>query len=268
MVIKKLLIAFTLLAAFIVLACAVAVIFIDPIVRAAVEKQSAIALKVPTKLDDASIKFSGHATLGKFEISNPAPYTEPRAITFERFDVAVPPRQLLGEVVHVDAVTVVRPEMTLEFSGTKNNLSALLDNISAGQPAGRSAPSGGKKFLIRKLRIENAVARFKSDLLPGGARSVTLPAIELENVGTAEGGASMGQILRVILESLGTAALKSGEGLLPADLLNNLRGDLEGKIRELPTKAMEEIQKKAGELKLPSELEKKLKNPLERKSAD
>jgi len=31
---------------------------------------------------------------------------------------------------------------------------------------------------------------------------------------------------------------------------------------------MQEIEKKAGEFKLPSDLEKKLKNPLERKSAD
>jgi uncharacterized protein involved in outer membrane biogenesis len=267
MVIKKVLIAFGLLAAFIVLVGAVGILFIDPIARSVVEKQSAVALKVPTKLHDATIRFSGHATLGKLEIGNPTPFTEPQSITFERFDVAVKPRQLLGEVVHIGDVTIVRPELTLEFAGAKNNLSALLDNLSAGQPAGQTAPSGGKKFLIRKLRIQDAVARFKSDLLSGGARSVTLPAIELENIGTAEGGASMGQIIRVILEALGTSALKAGEGLLPADLLKSLRGDLEGKIRELPTKAMDDIQKKAGELKLPSDLEK-LKKSLEHKSAD
>jgi hypothetical protein len=266
MVLKKLLIAFGCLVAFFVLVAGVGVLFIDPIVRSVVEKQSAVALKVPTKLHDATIRFSGHATLGKLEVGNPAPYTEPRSVTFERFDVGVRPRQLLGEEVHIDEVTVVRPEVTLEFQGTKNNLSALLDNLSAGQPAGQTAPSGGKKFLIKKLRIQDAVARFKSDLLPGGARSVTLPAIELENVGTAGGGASMGQIIRVILEALGTSALKAGEGILPADLLKNLRGDLEGKVRELPGKAMDEIQKKAGDLKLPSDLEKKLKNPLEKKA--
>jgi len=265
MVMKKLLIAFGLLAAFLVLVAVLGVLFIDPIVRSVVEKQSAVALKVPTKLNEATIRFSGHATLGKLEVGNPTPFTEPRSVTFERFDVDVRPRQLLGEEVHIDQVTVVRPELTLEFSGAKNNLSALLDNLSAGQPAGQTAPSGGKKFLIKKLRIQDAVARFKSDLLPGGARSVTLPAIELENVGTAEGGASMGQIIRVILETLGASALKAGEGLVPSDMLKSLRGDLEGKVRELPGKAMDEIQKKAGDFKLPSDLEKKLKNPFEKK---
>jgi hypothetical protein len=269
MVIRKLLIALGALVAFMVLIGAVGILLIDPIARKLVETESAVALKVPTKLHDATIKFSGRATLGRFEIGNPPPFTEPRAVSFERFDVTLKPGELFHEVVHVDEMNVVKPELTLEFTGAKNNLSALLDNISAGQTPEKPAPApaGGKKFLVRKLRIQDAVVRFRSDLLPGGARSVTLPAMELENVGNAEGGASVGELLRVVLQTLGTSALKAGEGLLPADALNSLRGDLEGKLKELPAKAMEEIQKKAGVLKVPPELEKKLKNPV-KKSAD
>jgi len=264
---KKLLIALGALVGFVVLVGAVATVLIDPIVRSQVEKQSATALKVPTRLNDASIRFSGHATLGKFEIHNPQPFTEPRAVTFERFDVGVKPGQLFQKTVHVDQVTVVRPEMTLEFTGVKNNLSTLLDNLSSGREPGKES-SDGKKFLVRKLRIESAIVRFRSDLLSGGVRSLTLPSIELENIGTGEGGATMREILHVLLQTLATAALKAGEGMVPAELLSSLRGDLEGKLKDLPGKAMEELQKKAGDLKLPSELEKKLKNPLERKTAD
>jgi len=270
MVIKKLLIALGALVAFILLIGGVALLLIDPIARKVVETQSAVALKVPTKLHDATIKFSGRATLGKFEVGNPSPFTEPRSVTFERFDVAVKPGELFHETVHVDEVNVVKPELTLEFTGAKNNLSTLLENISAGRPPEQPAPapSGEKKFLVRKLRIQDAVVRFKSDLLPGGAKTVALPAMELDNIGTAEGGASVGEILRVVLQTLGTSALKAGEGLLPVDALNSLRGDLEGKLRAIPSKAVEDLQKKAGELKIPSDLEKKLKNPLEKKSAD
>lgn len=265
--VKKLLIAGGALLGFVLLVGAVAAVLIDPIVRSAVEHQSTAALKVPTRLNDAFIRFSGRATLGKFEINNPQPFSEPRAITFERFDVAVKPRELLHKTVAIKEVTVVRPELTLEFTGAKNNLSTLLDNVSSGSAPGTSTDQ--KKFLIRKLHVEQAIVRFRSDLLPGGARSVQLPPIDLENVGTGEGGATIGEILGVLLKTLGAAALKAGEGLVPADLLNNLRGDLEGKIRELPGKAMEELKKKAGDLKLPSDLEKKLKNPFERsKTAD
>ena len=264
MILKKLLIALGALVGFLILVGAAAAVLIDPIVRSTVESQSAKALKVPTRLSDATIRFSGHATLGKFEIHNPQPFTEPRAVTFERFDVGVRPRELFHQTVTIREMSVVRPELTLEFTGAKNNLSALLDNVSSSSPPGASTEK--KKFIIKKLQIQGAVVRFRSDLLPGGARSVTLPTIELENVGTAEGGASIGEILGVLLKTLGSAALKSGEGMIPADLMNNLRGDLEGKLKELPGKAMEEIQKKAGDLKMPSDLEKKLKNPLERKA--
>jgi uncharacterized protein involved in outer membrane biogenesis len=262
---KKLLIALGALVGLVVLIGAVATVLIDPIVRKQVEQQSAAALKVPTKLNDASVHFSGSATLGKFEIHNPPNFSEPRAVTFERFDLAVPPRELFQDVVHIDQVTVVRPELTLEFTGVKNNLSILLDNLSAGRDPAKQS-SDGKKFLIGKLRIQEAVVRFRSDLLSGGVRSVTLPAVDLENVGTAEGGATIGEILRVVLQTLGSAALKAGEGMLPADLLNTLRGELQGKIRDLPGKALDELEKRAGELKLPTELEKKLRNPLQHKA--
>lgn len=262
---KKLLIVLGAFVALVVLIGAVATVLIDPIVRSQVERQSAVALKVPTRLNDASVRFSGNATLGKFEIHNPPNFSEPRAVTFERFDLAVPLRELLRDVVHVDQVTVVRPELTLEFTGAKNNLSTLLDNLSAGREPGKQS-SDGKKFLIRKLRIQDAIVRFRSDLLSGGVRSITLPAVDLENVGTAEGGATIGEILGVVLQTLGSAALKAGEGLVPADLMNALRGDLQGKIRDLPAKALEELEKKAGELKLPTELEKKFRNPLQNKA--
>jgi hypothetical protein len=270
MIIKKLLIALGAVVAFFILVGAIGILMIDPIARRAVETGSGHALKVPTKLHGATIRWSGHATLDKLEVGNPPPFTEPRSVTFERFDVSVRPRELLHQTVRLDEVNVVRPELTLEFTGAKNNLSTLLDSISAGRPKDQPAPppEGGKKFIVKKLRIQDAVVRFKSDMLPGGARSVTLPTMELENVGTGEGGASIGEILRVVLQTLGTSALKAGEGVIPAEALNSLRGDLEGKIRELPAKAMEEIEKKAGELKLPSDLEKKLKNPFEKKTAD
>lgn len=263
---KKVLIALGASIGLVVLIGAVAAVLIDPIVRSQVEHQSTAALKVPTRLNDASIHFSGSATLGKFEIHNPPNFSEPRAVTFDRFDIAVPPRELLHDVVHVDQVTVVRPELTLEFTGAKNNLSALLDNLSAGRDPAAKESTGGKKFLIRKLQIKDAIVRFRSDLLSGGVRSVTLPAIDLENIGTAEGGATMGEILGVLLQTLGSAALKAGQGLVPADLLKNLQGELQGKIRDLPAKALDELEKKAGEFKLPSELEKKLRNPLQHKA--
>ena len=223
-------------------------IFIDPIVRMGVEKGGSAALKVPVVLKDASIRFSGRATLSGLQIANPPGYAEPRSVAFERVDAAVQPGSLLHDVVDIGEVTIVKPELTLEFSGTRSNWSVLMDNLSSGKSRSgedkQAAP--GKKFIIHKLRIEAAGARFRSDLIPGGAKSVVLPSIEVENVGTAEGGATLAEVLDVVLHQLGNAALKSGQGIVPAALLNDLGSTLKEGVKaleKLPSQSGEDLRK-------------------------
>ncbi len=264
---KKLLIAVGILVAIPILLLAGVALFINPIVRTGVEKGGSAALKVPVQLEKASIRWSGHATLGKFEVGNPGGFSERKAFAFDQIDVDLQPRDLLKSVIEVGQISVVKPEVIVEFSGTKNNLSALLDNLSAGksEPAPKAA---GKKFIVHKVRIQEATVWFKSNLLGGGPRSVTLPSLELENVGTAEGGATLGDILEAVIQALGSAALKSGEGILPKELLDNLRSG----IKDVPGQMLDEIRRRAEELKSktpdPSELEKKIRKWPKPKTAD
>jgi uncharacterized protein involved in outer membrane biogenesis len=270
---KKLLIAVGILIAIPILILFAAVLFIDPIVRTAVGKGASMAFKVPAHLDRASIRWSGQATLEGFEMGNPPGYREPRALAFERVEAAARPRDLLGNVVHVGEVTIVKPDLTLEFVGSKNNLSALLDNLPGARVPGKEKEGGeakpsGKKFMIHRVRIVDPSVRFRSDLLGGEGKTLTLPPLELENVGTASGGATMGEILGVVLQALGNSALKAGEGILPPQLLDNLRSG----IRDLPGRSLEELKKSTEQLKSkeldPAEIEKRLRGRQKPKSAD
>lgn len=248
-----------------IVAVAAVAVMIDPIVRRGVEYGSTSTLKVPTHLGAASVKFKGKVELDRFEIANPAGYAEPKAVVFERLDLAVPPRELFKPTVHVERLQIVKPEVTLEFVGTKSNLSTLMDQLPKADPGAEKTE--GKKFLIHKLRIEEGTVKFRSDKLQGGTRILTLPPLELENVGTAEGGASMAQILRVVLQSLATAALNAGEGMLPMELLNGLRGDLSKQLQSVP----DEIRRRLGDIKVPEpaepeRVEKTLKDLFEKKA--
>lgn len=262
---KKLLIAAGILVALGVIGVSVVAVMIDPMVRRGVERSTSEALQVPTRLNAASVSFSGKAELNRFEADNATGFSEPRAVAFERLDLALSPRQLFSSTIHIDELTVVKPELTLEFTGVKNNFSALLDNLSSG-----GKKKDGKKFLIRKVRIESGVVRFRSDLLSGGIRVLTLPAIELENLGTGEGGASTAQILKVLIQTLGTAALEAGEGALPRQLLENLRGELARRLQDLPARAMEELRRKLEDAKVreldPQRVERTLRDLLEKKA--
>lgn len=259
---KKLLIAAGTVVAIPLLVLAGVVLFIDPIVGAGVRKAGSAALKVPVRLNHASIHFAGRAELVGLSISNPEGYSEPRAVAFDRFVSTLRPRELLHEVIHIDEVTVEKPELTLELVGTKSNLSVLMANLPKTDEKA-DVKSEGKKFLIRKMRIEKGVVRFRSDLLPGGAKTLSLPSMELDNLGTAEGGATTGEILKAILGRLGGAALEAGEGVLPAGLLQSFSSGL----RDLSGRAVDEIKKKAEELK-PKDLENKVKNLFDGKRRD
>ena len=264
---KKLLIAAAIVLALPLILVAIAALFIDPIVRSSVERGAASALKVPVRLDRASVRWAGKVTLGGFQVQNPTGYQEPRAVAFERIDAVTPPKELFHDVVHIGEVTMAKPEVTLEFVGASNNLSKLLDNLSRDKAPEQGKPSG-KKFLIHRLRITEATVRFRSDLLSGGGRTLTLPTLELENIGTAEGGATLGDVLGVVLRSLAGAALKEGEGMLPANLLESLRGA----TRDLPAQSLDEIRRRAEEeLKAkeldPTDIEKRLRDRLKPKTA-
>jgi len=223
------------------------VLYIDPLVQAGIERGAGAALKVPVHLKNAKIHFSGAATLTGFEVANPPGYAEPRSVAFERIDARVRPPSLFQDVLDIEELTVVNPELILEFSGTKSNWSVLMDNLSEGTPKGAESPTSPanappKKYIIHKLRIQDAGARFRSDLIPARAATVTLPSVELENVGTAQGGVTLGQLLTVLLQSLGKSALKAGEGIVPKELLGDLDARLKA-VETLPSQAIDELQK-------------------------
>jgi hypothetical protein len=240
----------------------VVAIFIDPIVRMGVEKGCSAVLKVPTHLASAVIRFSGRATMEGLRISNPPGYQEPVAVAFDKFEAAVRPSALFKKVIKIDEMTVEKPELTLEFKGTKSNWGTLMENLSGGkEPAPkkeepRAETPPGKTFIIHQVRITGAVAHFRSDLIPGGTTSVALPPVELKDVGTAEGGATMGQLLSTILQSLGDSALKAGQGIVPPDLLKSLNTEVLERAKKLPGQAMEVLkeQEKAAEETLKKKL--------------
>ena len=196
----------------------VAGLMIDSIVRAAVEEGSTRALGVPVTLDSAEVKFSGSLALEGLTIGNPEGFQEPHACAFQRFDGSVRPGSLMEDVVEVPELRVIKPEMTVEFIGTKNNWTALLDNLSLD----REKKETDKKFRIDVIRVESATVRFRSDILTDGAKVLTLPTIELRNVGTAEDAATMTEVLKMLMNAMLEAALKSSSGMLPSRLTDSL----------------------------------------------
>jgi hypothetical protein len=235
---KKLLIAFGIFLSIPLVVLILMALMIDTVVKTGTETAASMALKVPAKLEEATIKHAGRATLRGFEIGNPPGYREARAASVEEFDAVLRTASLFEDVIDVPDVRVVKPDLTIEFIGMKSNWSVLMNNLasvgsgtSGEQESGKSA-GPGKKFRIERLRVEGATVRFRSDLIPGGTHVVTLAPFELKGIGTTRGGASMGQVLGALLHSLGGEAAKSGDPQLPQTLLESLKSETTGSAKK------------------------------------
>ena len=232
---KKVLIVLAILLAIPVVALMVAAVMIDSVVKSGTETAASFALKVPARLKGATIKYAGRATLSGFEIGNPPGYREPRAAAFEEFDTVLRTSSLFEEVIEVSDVLVAKPDLTIEFIGTKSNWSVLMSNLASvagGHPSesdsGKADAGVGKKFRIERLRVEGATVRFRSDLIPGGAHALTLAPFELKAIGSSPGGASMAQVLGTLLHAMGGEAARSGENHLPQQLLESFKNEATG----------------------------------------
>lgn len=208
---------------------------LDPLIRIKVPARMSEALGVPVTLNDADAGLGGGIRLERLAVANPEGYKDPQALRIDGITADVKPLSLLSDVVEVDTVRVERPHLSIEFEGLQSNVRSLIDNLP---PRDKER---GKRFRIGRLTIEGATVRLTSEQLPGGTRTLALPTVELSNVGTAEGAATMGQVAGEVLRALLREALKHGAEL-PAELTRALGQAVEREAERVLEGARERLE--------------------------
>ena len=209
-------------------------IFAGSIMRTAVEKSGTYALGVETKLDSCSLSpVAGQVGLQGLQIADPAGFKGPYFLRLERAQLNVGAASLLRDVVEAPSFELDGLDMYLERANGHTNYGAILDSLeklggSKDKPAkGKPAEGGGKKFIVRDVRLRNL--RVHTDFLPElgsiATASVTLPEVHLKNIGTAEGGASVAELVGALVQAVLKAAVEAGVGL-PKSLLEDISGAL------------------------------------------
>jgi hypothetical protein len=206
-------------------------LFAGSLVRAGVERGGKYALGVDTKLDSASVSpMSGHLGLHGLEIANPSGFKGPYFLRLESADMNVSTASLTKDVVEAKSFLLDGIDLYLERANGKTNYGELLDSLKKLESKDKKKPAkgepeeGGKKFVIRDVRLTNL--RVRSDFLPelGSVAkvAVTIPEIHLEDVGNAEGGASVSEVISELLQAVLAAVVKAGGSILPTDLVKDV----------------------------------------------
>jgi hypothetical protein len=208
----------------------IAGIFIDSIARKGIEAGSTFALGVPTSLEKASVGItSGTFSMAGLTVDNPKGF-EGKFMTLGSGSVAVSLSSLTSDTVVLPKFQLSDLELDLERGSSGANYQIILDNLKrleSGQKS-KEPSKPGKKFKISEISISNVTVH--ADMLggPAGLTKVNVPIheIKLMNVGSDGSGVDIPELTSVILEAILAAAIDKGGGLIPADIMGDLKGGL------------------------------------------
>jgi hypothetical protein len=240
-----------------------AILFIDSLVEQAVERGGTHALGVETRLGGASIGLlSGEFALTELTVSNPPGFEQPDFFAFRATRLELPLSTLMEERITVPALVLEGITLDLERNSKGTNYGVILDNLERFESGRAPAPEkgsdggGGKTFLLRKLVLRDT--RAVVNLLPEGGDltklSLSIPEIVVEDLGPEM---TLAEICALVVKTVVEAADGAVGGVLPEELLKDLRGRMEG----LESVARAQIDSELGKLEVELQGEAKKLGP-------
>jgi hypothetical protein len=269
------------------IAAAVAFAYVDRIAKEGIERGGTYALGVQTTVGGADVGILG-GTFGMndLKVANVAGFPASHFLTLGDASVAVSLNTLRENTVVLPHLKLDEIDVHLEKKDGATNYNTILENlkkVSSGgedKPAPQPAPGEEKKFIVNDLSITKVTVHV--DLMEAGSagaaivplQKITIPIqeIKLQNVGkTGEGvagsGVTISQLTNIIVQAVIAAAVENGGGVIPGEILNDLKGKLAslGDLSKLDVKVLGDVKATVEELgKSAEDVKKKAEEAVEK----
>jgi uncharacterized protein involved in outer membrane biogenesis len=192
--------------------------FLDSAVKNGVETVGSKLTKVDVKLDGVHISLlSGAGKINGLVVGNPDPYKTPHAISVGSVALELKPGSLLGDKLIIKSMIVEAPEITFEGGLGGNNLKKILANLneSTSGPGGtnianatpKEQKKANKKLEVDEFKITDAKLDANITDLGGKTMTLTLPTIELSNLGTGPDGITATELTKKIITEIEKASI-------------------------------------------------------------
>lgn len=173
-------------------------LFLDKAIKSAVLTIGPEMLGTKVELESVNVSLlSGGFALKGFKIANPEGFDQTvplAAIDDMRAGVGI--FSLLSDTIVVKEFVLNGAQFSFEQKsviGSKNNIGVLMDNISKYAGASEKKPAAAeeakpakqKKIILHYVKVAGIKVTV---VVAGTAQSLTLPDIEIKNIGVAEGG--------------------------------------------------------------------------------
>jgi hypothetical protein len=248
---KKILLGVVIaVAAVLVIGAVLATVYLDQVVKRAVETVGPRLTQVTVQLDNVKLSpFSGAGDLEGLRIGNPQGYETPHAITAGRASIVLQPRTLLAEKVVIEKIELVQPDITFEGNFSGNNLSKILANVNEATGGADTNAVPEAEAATRKLQVNNFLisgARLNVSIvgMRGQSVAVAIPEIHLRDLGTGDEGITAPELVKKVLAAIEQRALEAANAAI-ADLGKKGAARLS---EELEKSAGEKISKGVGDL--------------------
>ena len=210
-----------------VVAGLVAFLFLDSLVKTAIEKGGTYALGVETTVGDTDLDaFGGNLKFGGLRVANPEGFEGDHFLEVGRGEMALTLGSLREDTIEIPLLTMADLDVILERKGDGSNYGTILDNLEKLQSEGEdqdAEPGDEKRFVIRKIEVRNVRVHASLSAIGGELTDVDVPIelIELEDV-TSDGGSTMKQLVGILVEEILKAVLEKGAVGLPGDIVQEL----------------------------------------------
>ncbi len=213
-------------------------LFANTAARKGIEAGATYALQVPTTLQSASVGIlSGKFGLSGLKVANVPGYKADKFLSLGEGNVAVSLGSLMKDTIEVPTFSLDTIEVNLEKKDGKANYQVIMDNLAKLSKGGDTSKKpadqgGGKKLIIKELTIRHVVVNADLVAVVGNVK-IPIDEIKLQNVGQGTGkgmagsGVTIGELSSLVVQAVLAAAVQNGGGILPADVLGDLKGGLD-----------------------------------------
>lgn len=224
MMVRNILVSIVL---FVLIVGGVGVYYFDSLVVRGIEVGGSRVLGTQVDVDSALISpVGGVGSISGLRVANLEGFQSDYAFQMEEISIELDVGSVFSDVVIVESVTISQPQITYERSLTRDNIRALLNNISSG--GGASAPTdeaaSTRRIIIREFLMESP----RVNLVAASMEApIALPSITLRNIGEENNAATVADALRQILSAVSTSILNSDP-----PVLDMIRDNVENRLQQ------------------------------------
>lgn len=134
----------------------------------------------------------GTVVLSGLELGNPESFKTPHALVVEQLQIKLDVASLTRDVVHIQRITVLQPQVTYEHASGGSNLDVIQRNVEAyiasHGASSQTSDAPQKKIIIDQFSMLGAKADVSAEVLQGKTMTVPLPDVRINDIGKKEGG--------------------------------------------------------------------------------